>query len=81
MARERSVDVYLPVVPSSSGIGGVGPVLVAVPAVVVFAVLVAVLVAVAYPTPHHTYYPRPCDPWCPATTVSAPATPVGGEQR
>ncbi len=84
-SRERTVPVYIPVVPSTAGVGGVGPVLIAVPAVAVFAVLVAVLVAVAYPAPKHTYYPRPCDPFCPpaSVTVSAPPAqfPFGGELR
>lgn len=83
MARERVVDVYIPVVPPSAGIGGVGPILI-VPVVIAAAtVVLAVLVAVAYPTPHHTYYPRPCDPFCTTTTVSSPSAqfPFGGEQR
>lgn len=82
MARERVVDVYIPVVPSSAGVGGVGPILIVPVVIAAAAVVLAVLIAVAYPTPHHTYYPRPCDPFCSASTEpSAPQYPFGGEQR
>lgn len=79
MAGERVVDVYIPVVPSSAGIGGVGPILVIPLLAVAFAVLVAVLVTVTHPNPQHTYYPRSCDPFCAAT--SSPTTSVEGVQR
>lgn len=83
MARERVVDVYIPVVSPSVGIAAVGPMLVAPIVVAVFAVLVAVAVCVSHPAPHHRYYDRPCDPFCSTTTVSAPSAqfPFGGEQR
>lgn len=70
MARERVVDVYIPVVPSSAGVGGVGPMIVVPLLVVGFAVLVAVLVTVTHPNPHHTYYERSCDPFCSAPSAT-----------
>lgn len=79
MARERVVDVYIPVVPSSAGVGGVGPMLIVPLVVVVFAVLVAVLVTVTHPNPHHTYYERACEPFCPAPSTTSVV--VEGVQR
>ncbi|PPI89241.1 hypothetical protein [Nocardia nova] len=73
MARERVVDVYIPVVPSSAGVGGVGPMLVVPLVVVAVAVLVAVVVTVTHPDPHHTYYPRSCDPFCAAPSTTSVA--------
>jgi len=82
MARERVVDVYIPVVPPSAGVGGVGPILILPVVIAAATVVLAVLVAVAYPTPHHRYYDRPCDPFCSASTEpTAPQYPFGGEQR
>lgn len=75
MARERFVDVHVPVV--SGGIG-VGPILVVPLLVVAFGVLVAVLICATHPAPHHTYYPRSCDPFCSTTPT---ATAVEGVSR
>ncbi|MGW5518687.1 hypothetical protein [Nocardia africana] len=79
MARERVVDVYIPVVTSSAGVGGVGPMLIVPLVVVVFAALVAVLVTVTHPNPHHTYYERACEPFCSAPSTTSVA--VEGVQR
>ncbi|WP_156769687.1 hypothetical protein [Nocardia sp. 852002-20019_SCH5090214] len=76
MARERFVDVHIPIV--AGGIG-VGPILVVPLLVLAFGVLLAVLVTVTHPNPHHTYYPRSCDPFCAAT--SSPTTSVEGVTR
>ena len=73
--RDRVVDVYVPVVPSSAGVGGVGPILVVPLLVVAFAVLVAVLVTVTHPASDHTYYDRACEPFC----TTAPTTSVAVE--
>ena len=67
-ARERFVDVHVPVV-AAGGIGG-GPILVAPLLVFAFGVVVAVLICATHPNPHHTYYPNPCDPFCTATSAN-----------
>ncbi|WP_280336087.1 hypothetical protein [Nocardia wallacei] len=85
MARERVVDVYVPVVaPSAAGFGGVGAIFAVAGGVVVVAVLVMVVVVLTHPAPQHRYYDRPCEPFCPVTTaVRVPPAefPFGGEQR
>ncbi|WP_181064189.1 hypothetical protein [Nocardia nova] len=41
--------------------------------VVAFAVLVAVVVTVTHPNPHHTYYERACEPFCSAPPTTSVA--------
>lgn len=77
MTRERVIDVYIPVVPAGSGggIGAVGAIFAAIGAVVVFAVLVCIAVAVAFPAPRHTPTTG-CEPFC--SQYNPPVSTVGG---
>ncbi|WP_280393444.1 hypothetical protein [Nocardia wallacei] len=85
MARERVVDVYVPVIaPAASGLGGVGAIFALAGGAVVVAVLVMVAVALTHPEPQHRYYDRQCEPFCSVSTAAPvpPAEfPFGGEER
>ncbi|MBB5918955.1 hypothetical protein BJY24_007888 [Nocardia transvalensis] len=77
MARERVVDVYIPVIaPSASGLGGVGAIFAVAAGVVVVAVLVMVAVVLTHPEPQHRYYDQPCGAFCPVSTSAAPVPPA-----
>ncbi|WP_280266565.1 hypothetical protein [Nocardia wallacei] len=90
MARERVVDVYVPVVAvSGGGLGGVGAIFAVVVAAVAVAVLAMFVVALAFPSHRHTpdpatRQPGTCAPFCPvSSSAGAPPAqfPFGGEQR
>jgi hypothetical protein len=77
MTRQRVAPLYLPVV--YGGGGGVGAMFAVIGGAVLVAVLAAIAVAVAYPSP--TYQPvTDCAPFCSQLTPATTA-PVGGEQR
>lgn len=89
MARERVVDVYVPVIaPSGGGFGGVGAIFAGVAAAVLFAVLVLLVVVAVFPSPRHEptgIRPGTCEPFCRVSTTAAPVPsaqfPFGGERR
>ncbi|MFB7837796.1 hypothetical protein ACWIGW_45440 [Nocardia brasiliensis] len=82
MARERVVDVIVPIVPSSdaggSGLGVVAAMIAAFLAVVAFAVVACVVVSSADFGPGSVVPSGPgCDPFCPAaSTVPGPVGQV-----
>lgn len=83
MARERVVDVYIPVVPPAGGggLGGVGVILGAIGVVVVFAALVCIGVERAYPAPKHIPVPQgQCAPFCAQDNPVTTATLGGGSR-
>ncbi|MEV0712761.1 hypothetical protein [Nocardia aurea] len=87
MARERIVEVVVPIVPDSGG-GGIGVVssmAVLLAGVVFFALAAMVAVTLAFPShdpsaPSPTRVVGPCEPFCVLRTT-IPAAPMGGEQR
>ncbi|BDT96964.1 hypothetical protein IFM12275_69400 (plasmid) [Nocardia sputorum] len=82
MARERVVDVVIPVVPDSggNGIGVVGAMAGLFGAAVVFAGITCVVVSCTDFGPGSTIPTgNGCAPFCTATSV--PATPVSGVAR
>lgn len=87
MARERVVDVWVPVGSGGSGfLGGVGAMAALFIAVVVVALLVLLAVMVAFPSRDYsptpsTRTPGPCEPFCSLRTATAPADATGGVQR
>lgn len=71
MSREREITVFVPVAGlPPGGLGGVGAIFAIFGGVVVFAILVAVAVTLAYPTPvHQAVTPSTCAPFCAPTTA------------
>ncbi|MEV6562929.1 hypothetical protein AB0M22_44930 [Nocardia sp. NPDC051756] len=78
MARDRVVDVVVPIVPSTeaggSGLGVVAAMIGAFLAVVAIAIVVCVVVSTADFGPGSTVPSGPgCAPFCPASAIPGPA--------